>query len=170
MRSCWAGTAAITSTKAPGPSCSWFTEILPGRSTGANWCGHGAIAIGWWPSIWWAADFRTSRPQTEYSYRLSQRVADVRQLVETLDLTRHYAGGARLGRRNRHGRGGGGAGAIHAVRVDEYGGVPRAELSLADSPVPYPGVGPGGRAGAEPVRSGRAADRPSASPSESRPP
>ena len=42
-------------------------------------------------------------PATEYSYRLAQRIADLRQFIEKARSAADYAGGPRLGRRDRRG-------------------------------------------------------------------
>jgi len=70
---------------------------------------------------------------------------------------RHHPSGPRLGRRHRHGRGRQGAQPIQKVCADEHRRVSRPKLPLADPLGPHSRVWPVGRAGDEPVRSGRAA-------------
>ena len=93
----------------------------------------------------------------DYSYRLAQRVADLGELDREARSAADHAGGARLGRGDRHGGGRGGAGAVRPVRADEHGGVPHVALPLADPRLPHSVVRPAGRARAESVRPGRAA-------------
>jgi len=78
----------------------------------------------------------------DYSYRLAQRIADLNELIEKLDLRAGHACGSRLGRGHRHGRGRGGPRPVRPIRADEHRRVPNAEMPLGHSSLPYPMVWP----------------------------
>jgi len=95
----------------------------------------------------------------DYSYRLGQRVADLKQFVETLDLKRvtlvaHDWGGA-IGM----GAAGGGARAILSVRAHEHGRLSREAMPLVDPCLPHSAPWSAGRAGLEPLRPRGSQDR-----------
>ena len=96
---------------------------------------------------------------SRYAYRLAQRVGDLGTLVERLDLQGRDAGGARLGRGDRHGGGGRGAGAVRAAGAHEHGRLSRGALPAADPHVPSAGGGADRRAGVQPLRARGAARR-----------